>query len=183
MWYCIRINDLFQVLQHAYTCGTDRCYYAVSSHVALLYLIQINFRNSLLHAYQSITDWLCDQVYAQFYVPEPEVPVMSPDLVTALKDDRFSQLKMSNHAFQCHLGLWRAININTPEGIYFPLPPLARIIPWLVAVWNTIKGGGDTLTMMSDICQEQIDICSENLVACARVIVNLRLVFHRCNQM
>ena len=26
-------------------------------------------------------------------------------------------------------------------------------------------------------------ICSENLVACARVLVNLRLFFHRCNQM
>ena len=175
--------DLFQVLHHAYTYGTDRSYYAISSHVALLYLIQISFCNSLLRAYQSITDWLYDQVCAQFYVPGPEVPVMSPDLATALKDDRFSHLKMSNHTLQCYLGLWRAININTPEGIYFPLPPLARIVPWLVAVWNTTKGGGDTLTRMSDICQEQIGIGSENLVACARVLVNLGLVFPRCNQM
>ena len=49
-------HDLFQVLHHAYTYRTDRWYYAVSSHVALLYLIQINFRNWLLHAYQSFTD-------------------------------------------------------------------------------------------------------------------------------
>ena len=174
-------HDLFQVLHHAYTYETNRCYYAVCSHVSLLYLIQINFSNSLLDACQSITDWLYDQVYSQFYVPGPEVPAMSPDLVTALKDDRFSHLKMSDHAFQCYLGLWRAININTPESIYFPLPPLARIVPWLVAAWNTIKGGGDTLTRMSDICQERIGIRSENLVACARVFVNLGLLFHRCN--
>ena len=107
-------HDLFQVLHHAYTYETNRCYYAVCSHVSLLYLIQINFSNSLLDACQSITDWLYDQVYSQFYVPGPEVPAMSPDLVTALKDDRFSHLKMSDHAFQCYLGLWRAININTP---------------------------------------------------------------------
>ena len=56
------------------------------------------------------------------------MPVMSPDLVTALKDDRFSYLKMSNHVFQCYLGIWRAIDINTLEGVYFPLPPLAGII-------------------------------------------------------
>ena len=147
-------HDLFQVLHHAYTYRIDRCYYAVNSHVALLYLILINFRNSLLHAYQSITDRLYDQVYAQFYVPGPEVPAMSPDLVTTLNDDRLSHLKMSNHAFQCYLDLWRAINVNTPEGIYFPLPRLARTIPWLVAAWNTIKGDGNTLTKISGICQE-----------------------------
>ena len=101
-----------------YTHGTDRCYYAACSHVPLLYLIQIYFRNSLLHAHQSITDCFYSQVYAQFYVPGPEVPAMTPDLVTALKDDRFSHLKMSNHAFQCYLGLWRAININTQEGTH-----------------------------------------------------------------
>ena len=52
------LRDLFQMLHYAYTYGTDHCYYAVCSHIALLYLIQINFRNSLLHAYQSITGWL-----------------------------------------------------------------------------------------------------------------------------
>ena len=66
--------------------------------------------------------------------------------------------------------------------MYFPVPGLAMIVSWLVAVWNTIRGGGDTLPRMSNIYQERIGICSENLVACDRVLVNLGLVFHRCNQ-
>ena len=57
-------DDVCQVLHHTYTYGTDCCYYVVCSHVSLLCLIQINFSNSLLHAYQSITDWVYDQVYS-----------------------------------------------------------------------------------------------------------------------
>ena len=54
-----------------------------------------------------------------YYVPGPEVPAMSLDCVTALEDGngRFNHLKVNNHAFQCYLGLWRTININTPEDI------------------------------------------------------------------
>ena len=65
----------------------------------------------------------------------------------------------------------------------YPLPPLARIIPLTVATWNTLKGGGDTLTRLTDICQERIGVRSENLVACTRLLLNVGLVFHRCNQM
>ena len=108
---------------------------------------------------------------------------MSSEIKEALKDPRFGHLKMSEHTFQCYLGLWRGININPPEDLYFPIPPLAGMLPLKVATWNNLKGGGDNLTKLADICQEEIGVRSDNLVACTSILLNIGLVFHRCNQM
>ena len=89
---------------------------------------------------------------------------------------------MTPHTFQCYRGLWHAININPPKEVHFPLPPLAHIIPLLVSFWNVLKGGGDTITKLDDICQERIGIRSEVLVASARTLLNIGVVFHRCIQ-
>ena len=132
-------HDLFQVLHHAYTYGVNQCYYLIYSHASLLYVLHINFRQSLLLSYSVVTDWLYGQLYKQFYVPGNEVPAMSSEIKEAIKDPRFEHLKMSEHTFQCYLGLWRAININPPKYLHYPLPPLARIIPLTVATCNTLK--------------------------------------------
>ena len=114
-------------------------------------------------------------------MPGNTVPAMSSEIKEALKDPRFGHLKMSEHTFQCYLGLWRGININSPEDLHFPIPPLAGTLPLKVAMWNNLKDGGDNLTKLADICQERIGVRSENLVACTRILLNIGLVFHCCN--
>ena len=89
---------------------------------------------------------------------------------------------MLEHTFQCCVGLSRRININTPEDLYFLIPPLTGMLPRKVATWNNFKGGGDNLTKLADICQEEIGVRSDNLVACTSILLNIGLVFHRCNQ-
>ena len=108
---------------------------------------------------------------------------MSSEIKQVLKDPRFRHLKMSEHTFQCYLGLWRGININSPEDLHFPIPPLAGTLPLKVAMWNNLKDGGDNLTKLADICQEKNGVRSDNLVACTGILLNIGLVFHRCNQM
>ena len=147
-----------------------------------MYIVRLNFSKDLLESYAAVTDWLYDQTFSQFYAPGNEVPKMSPLVEEAFSDKRFAKLKMTPHTFQCYLGLWRAININPPKEVHFPLPPLARIIPLLVSYWNVLKGGGDTITKLDDICQERIGIRSEVLVASARTLLNIGVVFHRCIQ-
>ena len=88
-------------------------------------------------------------------MPGNEVPTISSEIKQALKDRGFRHLKMSEHTFKCYLGLWRGININPPEDLYFPIPLLARMLPLKVATWNNLKGGGDNLTKLADICQEK----------------------------
>ena len=147
----------------------------------LLCVLRINFSKALLRSYSAVTDWLYEKVYKQFFVPGLEVPSVSQEVKEALMDDRFEHLKMDKHMFQCRLSLWRAAHVNPPDELHFPIPPLARFLPLTVAVWNTLKGGGDTLTRLSDICQERMGVRSENLVACTRIFLNAGLVFHRCN--
>ena len=90
---------------------------------------------------------------------------------------------MTEHTFVCYLGLWQAINVNLSQNLHFPLPPVARIIPLLTSFWNTLKGGGDIISRLDDICQERLEIRTDITITCARILLNLGVVFHRCNQM
>ena len=89
---------------------------------------------------------------------------------------------MTEHAFHCYLGLWRALNINQND-INFPLPPIAHFIHFIISIWNTVRGGGDIIPKLDDICQEHIGIRSEVTVATARIMLKNGVVFHRCLQM
>ena len=130
-----------------------------------MYIMKINFSEDLLDSYEAVTDWLYTKTLEQFYTQGNEVPNVWPAVKDALEDPRFESLNITEHGFQCYIGLWRAINVNPPSTIHYPLPPLARIVPLLVATWNSLKGGGDTLTKIADTCQEQMGIRSEVLVA------------------
>ena len=52
-----------------------------------------------------------------------------------------------------------------------------------MAIWNTLKGGEDTITKLDDIYQGHLGIGLDTIIACARILLNLGIVFHRCNQM
>ena len=46
-----------------------------------------------------------------------------------------------------------------------------------------MKGGGDTITKLDDICQEQIGFRTEVTVSSTQIMLNIAVVFFRCNQM
>ncbi len=178
-------HDLFQILHHAYAYGTDSCFYLIASDSALYYTVLVTFPDELLESYAAVTDWLYEEVLQQFYVPDNEVPEVTPTIIDAFKDKRLKSLKMTTHAFRCYLGLWRTINVKSVKSthIRYPLPPVARGIPLITSEWNTVKGGGDTITKLDDICQERIGIRTPVTVASGRTLLNTGVVFHRCNQM
>ena len=49
------------------------------------------------------------------------------------------------------------------------------MLPLKVATWNNLKGGGDSLTKLADICQKRSGVHLDNLVACARILLNIGL--------
>ena len=98
-------HDLFQVLHHAYTYGTNSCFYLISSHRALMYIVKINFSEDFLDSYEAVTDWLYTNTLEQFYTQGNEVPNVWPAVKDALKDPRFESLKITEHGFQCYIGL------------------------------------------------------------------------------
>ena len=89
---------------------------------------------------------------------------------------------MTEHALYGYLTLWRALNVNDSD-IKFPLPPVARIVPLIISVRNSVKGGSDTTTKLDDICQERIGIRTEVTVVTSQIMLNMAIVFHRCIQM
>ena len=46
-----------------------------------------------------------------------------------------------------------------------------------------MKGSGDTITKLDDICQERIGIRIGVTVAFSRIMMNIEVVFHQCPQM
>ena len=176
-------NDLIQILHHAFTYQSNSCFYLISSHLKLFYSVHVAFGDELLESYTNINKWLHEQVMEPFYAPDEsgKVPDLWDSVEEVFDDALLKHVKMSKHAFQCYLGLWRELNVT--KEMEYPLPPIARIVPLVVAIWNTLKGGGDTITKLDDICQERLGIRTESNVATARDLLNLGVVFHRCNQM
>ena len=133
-------HDLIQVLHHAYSYGTDSCYYLISSHDALLYMIKIKLSGELLDLYEDVTDWLHKRTLKSFYAKGAEVPAMPEITKQAFKDKHFAHLKMTEHSFKGYVGLWQLVNVNhDSSNLRFPIPPVAGIRPGPVPKWNTLR--------------------------------------------
>ena len=99
----------------------------------------------LIHTYEEVTDWLHERTLKP--LKDAEVPAMPKIIKQAFKDKHFAHLKITEHSFQGYVGLWRLVNVNRDSSnLRFPLPPVTGIRLGPVAKWNTLKGGGDTLT-------------------------------------
>ena len=48
--------------------------------------------------------------------------------------------------------------IRASKTIPYPLPPTVTINPLTITVWDSLKGGGDTITKLIDNVQERIGI-------------------------
>ena len=49
-------------------------------------------------------------------------------------------------------------------------------------MWDSLKGGGDTITKLIDNVQERLGIRSDNTTATARLLMYFAVAFHRGNQ-
>jgi len=85
--------------------------------------------------------------------------------------------------------LWRKLNIDISRRnrikrsqIPTPLPPTVTINPLTHTIWNSFKGGGDTITKLIDNVQERLGIRSDSNAASARLLVYFAIAFHRGNQ-
>ena len=151
----------------------------------LFYSLNVRFSDELIDAYEQINKWLFDQTLKPFYAVDENDRDTVPDLWNlveeAFKDPQLKHIKMSKHAFQCYLRLLRALNVTME--LQLPLPPIAWIVPLVVAIWNTLKAHGDTITKLDDISQERIGVRTENNVATAWDMLHLGVVFHCVHQM
>ena len=52
----------------------------------------------------------------------------------------------------------------------------------VISLWNSLKGGGDSITKLLDRCKEQVGIRTECNAASARLMLYFAVLFHRLHQ-
>ena len=179
------------MLHHAATYGSDSCFLLVGGDKDLMGIHHVFINPGLIEAYEAICCQFARNDLRQFYQPGMNVPDPPKKWMDAFLTAKLRSLKMDKASFKYHLGLWRVLNIDidAPDGVVrvqsdyvLPLPPTVRIVPLSIALWNALKGGGDTCTKLLDNCQERVGIRSECIMACARLLLYFAIIFHRANQ-
>jgi hypothetical protein len=153
-------------------------------------IYEVWFLDEIIHSYLNI----CDEFYTQdlkiFYEPGDDVPELPEKWVNAFKSPKLKYLHMDSESWNYSISIWRVLNIDisadeagvAQKKIKFPLPALARIVPMVISLWNSLKGGGDSITKLLDGCKEKIGMRTECIMASARLILYFAVMFHRLHQ-
>ena len=135
-------------------------------------MYEVYFDNFIIDAYLKICDHLFNHDLKKFYVPSKRVPDVPEDWKNAFKYKSLKSLNLDEESFKFKLGLWRVLNldylneerkIKASKTIPYPLPPTATINPLSIVMWDSLKGGGDTITKLIDNVQERIETRIEAL--------------------
>ena len=100
----------------------------------------------------------------------------------ALLSPKLLKRNVTEKSFRYQVALWREFNIEYKKNkrsnggdiqrrFPFPIPMVAHFVPGVVANWNGLKGGGDTLTKQIDNQHERLGVRSENTTACGRLFL------------
>ena len=177
-------KELFQLLHHAFCYGVQETLLIVGTNKAILYAVRVKFSIQLLDAFEKIIEAFYEKWFHIFY--EPNFKKFPFEKIEEALNKRNENKKKKNvvdvHSFRTNYILWRALNVDVPTSIRFPLPPIAMIIPFINSFWNSTKGPSDTMTKLLDNCEENLGIRSPQCIAVARLLNLEAIAFHRCNQ-
>ena len=157
-------HELIQILHHAVTYNSTSCFFFIGNDKDLMAIYIVHFP---IVAYQQICDYFYSEDLAQLYAPGEKVPDPPAGWMDAFITSKLRGLKMDEPSFNCHVGLWQALNIDLSRGdniirlqseYALPLSPTSIIVLLPISTWKTEKGGGDTSTKLTDICQERFGI-------------------------
>ena len=183
-------HELIQLLHHALTYRSASVFFIVGSNTDIMAIYRVMFPLELIAAYFNICSEFFKEDLKQLYVPGNKIPDVPDGWMDAFATSKLRDLKMDDKSFKFHLGLWRALNIDSirtdkikmQSAYMLPLPPCVRIIPRPIAFYNALKGGIDAFTYLLDTCQERLGIRTETNMACARLLGYFGILFHRINQ-
>jgi hypothetical protein len=184
-------HELMQLLHHAGTYGSNSCFFIVgNSDTAVMAIYRVWFPSELAESCIRI----CDRFYSDdlkvFCEPDDEVPALPQKWNDAFESPQLGYLKMDEESWNYTISIWRVLNIDLcarrqklQTKYPFPLPVIACIVPFVISFWNSLKGGGDTITKLLDRCKERnVGIRSETIVATAPLFLYFGVLFHRIHQ-
>ena len=177
-------SERIQILHHAYTFGTTRTTFLVGDpRGKILYGLVVTFEESLLENYGNILDYLYENGLKTFYEDETkDLPLEY--IETILLGDEKLKGKYNLDDFMFSLLIWRKINpiVSNPSAPKYPIPPCNMLVPLDYSLWNSSKGGSDTVTRLACNCKIIVPIKSPQSVVVARFLSLYAVLFHRLNQ-
>ena len=177
-----KASERIQVLHHAYTYGANKTMFLVGNSAGkVIYGVMVKFDEQLLESYGQSTDYLYNNGLNIFYESNPsDLPISSIKSVL-LSDDKLKK-KYTIDDFMTSWLIWRELLPANDSPHKFPLPECNMLIPWDHAMWNSSKGGSDTVTGFCYKNQVILPIRSPQTAVVARFIMLFAVLNHRMAQ-
>ena len=148
-------SERIQILHHAYTYGTNRTTFLVGNPQGkIIYGVVVNFEESLLRSYGEVLDHLYQNGLKTFY--EDQIDDLPLDYIeSVLLGDEKLKKKYTIDDFIFSLLIWRDINpiSSNSSPPKYPIPPCDMLVPLDCSLWNSSKGGSDTVTRFAWNCK------------------------------
>ena len=177
-------SERIQILHHAYTYGAKQTTFLVGDpRGKILYGLVVTFEESLLENYGKALDYLYENGLKTIYEDKIEdLPLNYIESI--LLGDEILKQKYTLDDFMFSLLIWRKINpinsnLSAPK---YPIPPCNMLVPLDCSLWNSSKGGSDTVTRYAWNCQIIVPVRSPQTVIVARFFSLYSVLFHRLIQ-
>eukprot|EP00956_Cyclotella_meneghiniana_P031813 scaffold85070_cov113-Cyclotella_meneghiniana.AAC.1 len=177
-------SERIQILHHAYTYSANQTTFLVGGPEGnIIYGVVVTFEDELLESYGKTLDYLYQNGLKTFYEDKVEDLPMNYIESILLGDEKLKK-KYTIDDFMFSLLMWRQIqpvhsNHKAPK---FPIPPCDMVVPLDCSLWNSSKGGSDTVTRFAWNCKIIVPIRTPQTVVVARFFALYSVLYHRLIQ-
>jgi hypothetical protein len=183
-YFVNKCNEALQLLHHAY-CYDVRFVFIVfcNMHGNIIGGVWVQFSDNLKQHWGNML--LCDMHklgLAYAYRPPGEDVIQSKEeydeLEQVLKTVVVAGGALDSSTFFQLLTLWSIVRLTWRP----PLPPIARIIPLNLAIWNAVKGSSDTITKLLWTCKYSPPSHMPQASVTSRILLLSLTCIHRLHQ-
>ena len=174
--------ERIQLLHHAYTYNRDTVAYLVGDPRGnVLFGLIITFESELMESYGEALQFLYENGLNLFYSDSiDELPL---DLIEGiLLSTPKLKSKFQLNDFMTSFFIWRELLPGNQDSHKFPIPACDMLLPYEHSLWNSSKGGSDTVTRFTWNCLSVLPIKMPQTAIVARFLLIYAVVFHRTRQ-
>ena len=149
----------------------------------IIYGVVVTFEESLIRSYGEVLDHLYQNGLKTFYEDRIEDLPLNYIESVLLGDEKLKK-KYTIDDFMFSMLIWRGMNpiSSNPSVPKYPIPPCDMLVPLDCSLWNSSKGGSDTVTRFAWNCMIIVPIRTPQTVVVARFLALYSVLFHRLIQ-
>jgi hypothetical protein len=169
--YITCAHEAVQILHHAYTFDLEYVALIVGDNNGdIIRGVFVKFDSDIKLAYGNVMTPLYNFCLKWAY----DNTESKPELLNQV----LNTMAVTRSEFDQMFALWHFLS----NKMTLPIPPVSRIIPLVLAVWNAMKGGSDTITKLLDSISLVIPIESPCTIVDARLFLLFGVAAFRLEQ-